>query len=282
MPEANEESKIKIELGDVQKTLFLPLWGRAYETRKPRGLLRDETAVRILEQVDYDFDSLAGKMSPLSQAAWVMRSLCVDEVIRKFLEEYPDGSVVNVGCGMDTTFERVDNGRMRWYDLDLPDVIALRRNFISENERRTMIASSFLDEAWLEQIEINGNVLFIAAGVLYYFEEEEVKQFFLRLARRFAGCQAIFDVASPQGVRTANQMVIERSGLDEGSYLRWALESPADLPDWGGGIRVLEVIRYFGRRGRRLPLKTRLFGLLSDYLKIQYMVHIAIDGSEDE
>ena len=136
--------KIKIELGNVQKTLFLPLWGRAVESKKRKPMLVDETAVRIIEQVDYDFAPMTANLEELSQIAWIKRSLICDQVIDKFLAQYPAGTIVNVGCGLDTTFERVDNGKLRWYDLDLPDVIALRSKFIQESERRTFIASSFL------------------------------------------------------------------------------------------------------------------------------------------
>ena len=80
---------------------------------------------------------LTDNLSDLTQMAWIMRSLCIDETVRIFLEKYPQGTIVNIGCGLDTTFDRIDNGTVRWYDLDLPDVIELRRQFIGETERRS-------------------------------------------------------------------------------------------------------------------------------------------------
>jgi O-methyltransferase involved in polyketide biosynthesis len=161
--------KININLGNVQKTLFLPLWGRAVESRKRKPLLIDETAIKIIEQVDYDFSPMTQNLDELTQIAWIKRSLFCDRVIEKFLTNYPEGTIVNIGCGLDTTFERIDNGRLKWYDLDLPDVIELRSMFVKENERRKFIATSFLEKEWLKKIEVRGNVLFIAAGVFYYF-----------------------------------------------------------------------------------------------------------------
>ena len=162
--------KISVELGDVQKTLFLPLWGRAFESKKEKPLLRDQTALEIIEKVDYDFASIAKNISELSQVAWIMRSIYIDEVIKNFLDKHLKATIVNVGCSMDTTFDRIDNGSLLWYDLDLPDVIESRRKFIKEGERRKFISASFLDEGWLKEIKVVDGVLFIAAGVFYYFE----------------------------------------------------------------------------------------------------------------
>jgi O-methyltransferase involved in polyketide biosynthesis len=268
--------KLSIELGNVQKTMLLPLWGRAFETQKEKPLLVDRAAQEIVHKVDYEFASLAQSMSPLTQVAWIMRSICTDEAIRGFLQKYPRATIVNLGCGLDTTFERVDNGSLGWYDLDLPDVIALRRQLIAETERRTFIAASFLDTDWLEQIHITENVFFIADGVFYYFEEGQIRDFLQRLAGKFPGSEILFDVASPYGVKVANKRVIESSGLDEKSYLKWGLKNPADILAWDARLRLVATYFYFGKRARFLSRRMQFFGFISDWLKIQYMVHLGI------
>ena len=244
--------KIAVELGNVQKTLFLPLWGRAVETKKDHPLLVDVKAVEIMEKVDFDFSTIAAKMSPLSQYAWILRSKHTDTVIKAFLQKYPAGTIVNIGCGLDTTFDRVDNGSLRWYDLDLPDVIDLRRKFIAESDRRMFIACSFLEPDWLKQIKVNGNVLFVAAGVFYYFTEEQIRAFLVRLADRFPGCEVLFDASSSFGVKVANKMVIQRGGLDEKSNLIWGLEKAEDLTVWDPRIKILGTHFYF-REESQIP-----------------------------
>jgi O-methyltransferase involved in polyketide biosynthesis len=144
--------KIEIQLGDVQKTLLLPLWGRAFELQKPKPRLIDKTAVEIVNRLDHDFSTMTKNIHPLTQYAWIARSLHIDRTIREFLQRHPHATIVNLGCGMDTTFDRVDNGTVRWYDLDLPDVIALRNKLISETPRRTSIAASLFDNKWRETI----------------------------------------------------------------------------------------------------------------------------------
>ena len=266
--------KIEINLGNVQKTLLLPLWGRAVESKKANPLLVDETAERIIDLIDYDLSGMAQTMDQITQIAWIKRSLFSDRVIRKFLTKYPEGTIVNIGCGLDTTFERVDNGQLTWYDLDLPDVIALRSKFIEEGDRRKYISSSFLDEDWLTTIQSKANVLFLAAGVFYYFTEEQIKRFLIRLADTFPGCEVFFDVSSPTGVRVANKKVVESSGLDEKSHLIWGLENKKDLLDWDRRFKLIGTYHYF--RTLKIGVRNFLMGTLSDFLGIQYMLHLRL------
>jgi O-methyltransferase involved in polyketide biosynthesis len=270
--------KITVDLGNVQKTLLLPLWGRAVESKKEKPLLVDKTALQIIEAVDYDFSTLTNNLSDLTQVAWIMRSLCIDETVRAFLAKYPKGTIVNIGCGLDTTFDRIDNGTVMWYDLDLPDVIELRRQFIKETGRRKFICASFLDKGWLNEIHVSENVLFIAAGVFYYFEENDVKDFLIRLADRFPGSEIIFDASSPYGIKTANRMVIQRSGLNEKSFLKWGLKNAEALTAWDKRFRILSTHYYFGQNGHHFGLRIRLIGWISDRLRIQYLVHLGMSG----
>ena len=136
----------------------------------------------------------------------------------------------------------------------------------------------YFEESWLNEICVSENVLFIAAGVFYYFEESEVKEFLVRLADRFPGSEIIFDASSPYGIKTANRMVIKRSGLDENSFLKWGLKNAETLAAWDSRFRVLSTHYYFGQQGRDLGLRLRLFGWISDRLKVQYMVHLEMTG----
>ena len=266
--------KIPANLGNVQKTLFLPLWGRSEESKKPHPRLVDQTAVRIMEQVDFDFAKIARNIDDLSQIAWIKRSLICDQVIGTFLENYPEGTVVNIGCGLDTTFERTDNGKLQWYDLDLPDVIEFRSRFVKETDRRKFLTASFLEKQWLEDIDVIGNVLFVSAGVFYYFEEERIQEFVLRLIDRYPGSELLFDASSPLGVKIANKKVVESSGLDEKSHLVWGLRKKGDIVSWDARIRIIDTYSYY--RTQVDGLRNRLMGLISDFLGIQYMIHLGL------
>ncbi len=266
------------KLASVQKTLLLPLWGRAVETRKPHPLLSDPTAVRIIGSIDYDFSMMASRLSFVTQLAWIARSLHIDRTIRRFLAQHPAATIVNLGCGLDTTFERVDNGELRWYDLDLPDVIELRSHYIAQGPRHEFIAASVLDSNWMSLLKIADGVLFVAAGLFYYFEEEEVRNILHGLAERFPGSELIFDAASARGDKAANQRVIRDGGMDQDAQLRWALERAAELQAWDRRIRILDEYPIFRGFKKTLSLKEKWGTFLCDTLRIMSMIHLRMGG----
>ena len=268
--------KVKIELGNIQRTLLLPLWGRAVETQKNNPLLVDKTAVEIVGEIDYDFSEMSKDLSAVSLYGWIRRSILIDTAIRQFLGRHPKATIVNIGCGLDTTFERIDNGTIRWYDLDLPDTIKLRRKFIQETERRKYIASSFLDYVWLNDLIIEDNILFIAAGVFYYFDESQIKDILRKIADLFPGSEIVFDAASPMGIKMANKMVIKRSGMDEKSFLKWGVKSSKTIQSWDKRIIVLNEVSLFHHAIKGHDLKTKIGLMISDIFKMQYMIHLKI------
>jgi O-methyltransferase involved in polyketide biosynthesis len=268
-----------IELGSVQKTLLLPLWGRAVETGKAHPLLVDRAAAEIIAAIDYDFSTIARNISPITQLAWIARSLHTDRTIREFLARDAGATIVNLGCGLDTTFERVDNGRLRWVDLDMPDVMELRKRFIPESARRRSIACSLLDEGWLRQV--TAPALFVAAGVLYYLDEAELKTLFRRLADASPGAEVLFDACSPRGLRMANKKVIEGGGMDRSATLKWALRRARDLESWDSRIAVLAEYGIFQNFKDGLSIGEKVGTTISDALRIMSMVHLRLGRGGD-
>lgn len=266
----------EIKLGAVQETLLLPLWGRACETRKAHPLLRDDKAVSIVESLPYDFSTFAAKVARTSQRAWIARSLYFDAKIKAFAAARPEATVVNVGCGLDTTFDRVDNGRLRWIDLDLPDTIELRRKFFTESDRREIVAGSVFDEAWYERLKGRRNVMLLFAGVLYYFDEAEIRKLFKTFHERLPGAELLFDYASPLGVRIANKKLLDETGMQPGARLKWGIKHIHAIEKWEGNLRVLNRRRMFHDFKHRFPLGQRLDMTLSDALKIMSLAHIRV------
>ena len=267
-------AKIPLELGPIQRTLLLPLWGRAAESRKAKPLLVDHSAMELVRKIDYDFAALAAGLNPASQFGWIARSIQSDRIIRRFLEQYPNGAVVNLGCGLDTTLDRVDNGSLYWYDLDLPDVIALRRELLPERPRVRLIAGSFLDETWWNEIRPANGVLFVAAGLLYYFDPDTIRAFLRRLAARFLGAELIFDGCSPLGLKLAKRMVLRDGGMDDSLVLKWGFQNARSLEDWDPRLQLVEQFSVFRKVGQDLSVRTRLRIAISGLLKIMFMVHL--------
>jgi O-methyltransferase involved in polyketide biosynthesis len=263
-----------VRLGSVQKTLLLPLWGRAVETRRPRPLLVDTAAAEIVARLEHDFSMIAANTHPITRLAWIARSIHVDRTVRELLARHPRATVVNLGCGLDTTFERVDNGQVNWIDLDLPDVVALRNELIAPRSRRRTVAASILDPAWAEGLRSDQGLMLVAAGVLYYLDEATVRQWLARTAAALAGGEIVFDAASPRGVRVANRRVLESTGMDAGAALRWGIERPVEIAGWDPRIEVLETYPMFHGLRSRLAWRARVGTLLSDALNIMSMVRL--------
>jgi O-methyltransferase involved in polyketide biosynthesis len=268
-----------VKLGSVQQTLLLPLWGRAIESQKARPMLIDGEAVRIIQSIPYDFSQIAAKTSFVSQLAWIVRSLHIDRATRAFLGRHPAAIVANLGCGLDTTYERVDNGAVTWYDIDLPDVIELRNAYLQPTSRRKFVSCSILEDGWVQDLKGRSPVLFIAAGVLYYFEENQVRTLLHKLADRFPGGELVFDACSPQGLKIANQRVIEDTGMSSDARLKWGLNRAAELHTWDSRITVLAEYPLFRGMKSGLSLREKWGTFLSDTLRIMSMVHLRFETS---
>lgn len=125
-------SKTKVDLGVVQKTVLITLWVRAWELRQANPIIRDPKSAEILDAINYDFDKFTTAKN--SQISTCLRGLILDSWVRTYLKQYPQSTVVEIGAGLWARFERVNNGKVRWFDLDLPDSMALRRQFFEETE----------------------------------------------------------------------------------------------------------------------------------------------------
>ena len=220
------------ELGIVQQTLFFPLLARARETGRRRPLLRDPKAAELVRQIDFDAGTF--NQSVMSFLV-VLRTMILDWWVRQFLAVNPDGTVVELGTGLNTRFERTDNGSVHWVDLDLPDTIALRRKFFTDSERQRMIAASLLDEDWLTTVkELPAPHFFVADGVLPYLTEDEVTAVLARIAARFPDSLLAFD-AYPRSVLEMEHKMAAKRGI---ARWQWSCDDPRTLEQYG--LRLLE------------------------------------------
>jgi O-methyltransferase involved in polyketide biosynthesis len=267
----------EVNLGSVQETLFLPLWGRAVETQKPKPILVDRQAVSIINNVPYDFTKFAKNIGRISRLSWIARSLFFDNKIRAFLESHPEATIVNIGCGLDTTFDRVDNGKIRWIDLDMPDTIELRKKYLSETDRNQFIPKSVFDKSWYDAIENKNNVMLLIAGVLYYFDEMQVMELFTDFHDLLPGVEVIFDFSSLTGVRMANKKVLEKGGMNKSACLKWGIDDIRALEEWNSNIEVICTMPMFKEFKKNYPAFKRIGMIISDRMKIMSLAHIRIN-----
>ncbi len=243
-------SRIRLQSANaVAETLLIALYARAEEARQPEPLVRDDLAAAMVERIDYDFTR--SQLRGADQVFTVMRLREFDRRARDFLARHPGAVVVHIGCGLDTRFERVDDGQVTWYDLDLPEVVDLRRQLIPEHERRRDLACSVFDPAWLDVVgaEVGRPTMFLAEGVFVYFGASQVRELFLTFLRRFPGAELACDTATPLMVRMHN---LNLMALRQKARLHWGLPHSRDPERWAAGIRLLDEWYYFDRPEPRL------------------------------
>lgn len=214
--------KTKITLRREMETLLIPLYGRAESTRE--GLCSDPYAVEALEKIEYDFHAL--KVPKKLRVLMALRSRILDEIARDFLARNPGATVLSLGSGLDARYARV-RGYGRWYDLDFPEVAALREKLLPAIDGQTNLPSSVTDWAWLDQVPASGaRTLAIAEGLTMYLTDEEVCELFNRIADRFPDACIAFDAYS--------RMTVQRSGSipglkKTGATIRWGIDDPKEL-----------------------------------------------------
>jgi O-methyltransferase involved in polyketide biosynthesis len=241
------------DLSGVSETLLITLYLRAMESQRTDALIQDEKAVELVNRMSYDFNLIRPlHLSEANKLVIILRNREFDRYARAFLARCPDAVVVHIGCGLDSRFERVDNGQVEWYDLDLQDVIELRRKLIrDEGERCHLLGCSVLDNAWLDMVSAYRQrpFLFLAEGVFMYFEGAQVKSLVLTLRDHFPGAELVFDALSPVHVWRHN---LQTSASKINLRTHWGIWHGQEIEGWGDSIRLLDEWGFFDSPEPRL------------------------------
>ena len=273
-----KEKDIKIDLGPVQETLLIPLWARAKEAEKKNPIVLDNYAKDIIRRIDYDFSKFETEEVEGHQFVWPIRAYNFDCVVQEFLKDNSNAIVVNIGAGLDTTFQRIDNGSVQWINIDLPDVITLRKKLIPDSEREITIAKSVFDFTWMESItkKKNQSIMFMAAGVLCYFTPKEVETILKKLAESYPFAHLIFDSMSWLTVWGSNRALMKKSGIDPSSFLKWHLNRASQLKKWVSTVKIINEYPMFSRVEPKEDWDRKLYwGMkIADLLHLYQMVHI--------
>lgn len=283
-----EKDGKSIALSDVAETGMLTFYCHVLESQTTDPILRDEKAVEISRRLNPLFENSSsralrnlakGKISKQLVTHITLRAKKYDEYARSFLAENPDGILVNIGCGMDARFHRVDNGRLTCFDLDLPEMIEFKKQFYEETERYHFIAASVFDYTWMDQVAQVGKrpVLFMAEGVFMYLDGEKVKELILKMQARFPGSDLVCEVVTAIFTRSPwNRMVAlkmnKQLGVGKGAAFTFGVRNSRALETWHTGIEYLEDWSYFDTRHPRLGW-VGVLAKMKVMRNVQYTVH---------
>lgn len=277
--------KYKIEKNTVQETLMIPLYARKICSELYPSLYRDETALRLTEEIDYDFSDLEKKSGSLMQrfgfleAAMRQNDLAYE--VRDYLRSHPRAAVVNLGCGFDSTGRSCDNGSCKIYNLDFPNVIGVRNELLPAGEREENIPCNLNDTAWFEKIDASEGVVFFAAGVFYYFLKEQVRALVCAMAESFPGGVIVFDAANRKAVKLMLKTWLKDAKIKNvGAYFAVS-DAKTELSAWDSRLSVSSRGYMLGYNDLRDPSVSGFFRFLSkvgDNMMKMQIVKIGFGG----
>jgi methyltransferase (TIGR00027 family) len=220
--------------GSVEWTNLVTLYLRAHESRSPHPILGDHAAAAAVDRIEYDFKRIQRTSLPAAnQYLVVLRAKQLDDWCADFLAAHPDAVVLHLGCGLDGRVFRLAVPRsVRWFDVDQPTVIGLRRRLYEETEHYRMIGSSVTDPQWLEQVPTGHPTLVVAEGLLMYLRENDVRALLQRLTDRFDSGEMHFDTLS----RRAPLL----SKLLTRGIIKWGIGNARELETWNPRLRFVE------------------------------------------
>ena len=222
----------KIKLSGVPETMLQTVYARAKESRG-RGVIHDAKAEEIIEKLDDDF-SLADKDTAMHSGV-IARTIVLDQLTKEWLAKHPGAVVVNIACGLDTRCYRV-SGYSHWYNLDLPETMAVRERLLPENGAISQIAMSAMDDWGGKISEQNVPVLVVIEGLTMYLNAKDVQQIFKVISSRFSKATVFVETMNPMIVKRLKERSIEGSHAN----FTWGIKNGKALAELLPGFRFVE------------------------------------------
>ena len=270
---------MSLDLTDVSETLWIPLFGKAIESKRVNGLLNDPKAIEIAEkacELNPKLNRWWKSLSRESQGLMIWRNEAIDEYVQDYLQKYPNGLIVNLGAGLCTRFDRLDNGSLTWVEVDLPQVKSAWLNFNEESDRHQYHTDSIFEEKWIKNIKSiqSENVLFIAEGLLMYFSKEEVKSIFNTIAKELSNSFFVLEAYSKFALMRPHPDVL-RTGAKKFKD-QWRVKTGKDFEKFNPCINHISDHYFLSNKKalRRVPLSHKFgakFPLIAKAGKIVYL-----------
>ena len=259
--------KYKVEKNTVQAALIIPLYSRKLCSRLYPNIYQDETAVQLINEIDYDFSEAEKNSRSLMQRFGAlevaMRQNDLAWEVRDYLKNHPKAAVVNLGCGLDNTGRSCDNGSCKIYNLDFPDVIAVRNELLPADEREENIPCDLNNTKWFEKIDASGGAIFFASGVFYYFLTEQVKALVQEMANAFPGGVLVFDAANRAAVKMIVKTWLKSAKIKDVCAYFAVSDAKSELSLWDSRLKVSSRGYMLGYNDLRDPSVSGFFRFLA-------------------
>ena len=228
-----------MNLEGVEKTMLLTLYAKAWHSKEKNHKFYDSKAVEIISNIDYDF-SIAEK-DKFMQLGTIARTIVLDEMVGDYIEAHPECTIVNIASGMDTRFNRLDNGKINWYNVDLENSANYRLKYIKDTDRVKTLAYSAMDPNWTDEIQIRNDVLFIIEGLTMYLNQKDVEDIINIIDANFDNCRVFMEIMPPISVKNAKEESIE----DTNSKFIWGVEKGHELIKFNSNFKWIKDVNLF-------------------------------------
>lgn len=229
------KGKIKPTINGSAETMLQSFYARAQYSKRKNHKFYDAKAVELVDKIDYDF-SAAAKDSAMGKGV-IARTIVFDELVKNYIEKNPGCTVVNIACGLNTKFYRMDNGKITWYNLDLPETIAIRNQIFEESGRVSTIGISALDSAWPKEVKVRGKMLFIIEGLSMYLTAEENGKILKVIKDNFDNAYILMECLAKTWIKKEG---IEKSIQQTGSKFVFGADHFEDLGNMTKGYHKIK------------------------------------------
>lgn len=265
----NEQTKAE----SVTETLYIPLLAKAGESKKNHPIIYDAKALELANKLANGVDSAKFDGGNITDHGIIVRTEVLDMELKNRLNDCGCLTVVNLGAGLDTRISRFAGGNLIWYDVDLPQVIELRKKYFNEYRQIRFLSKSILDPTWADEIALQNSehVVVIAEGLLMYFTEAEVKQIFSQIGQKFPGCHMYFDVVHSYFV-----------GKGISSRFKWGVSRAEDIKKLNPNI-ILESSWSTGDLHKeRQSLFLRMMNIFPSTRSRSQIIHVRFRNSKED
>lgn len=245
--------KHKVHLTREKATLFITLYAKALDYQSKKPILNDKKANEIFKMVDYDFGKLGNDDN---DKIIVIRAREFDDRIEEFLGLHKNAVVLYLGCGLDSRVTRIRKSPLiSWFDVDYPEVVALRKKFYSNSKNYKMIESSITKPEWLQKIPADRPTIIIAEGVFGYLKGKNVKVLINSLTKHFEHGELMFDVMNSFVLKMGKRDLKKQTGATH----MWAVDDLRDVDRMDRKLkRISEISIFESKYVGKLPIKARL------------------------
>jgi len=267
-------------LGGIGETLLLPLWARARDYKEQKSILNDKISFDIQNQIDYDFSAMDLELGLIAVISLCVRAKNLDAIIKKFIDKHPRGTIISLGSGLETTFFRVDNGKIKWYDLDLKRVIDLRKLYLPESKRVKYLDNSIFKDSWCKKIDRSDEeILIIACGLFMYFEKNQIKKIFSLIIENFPSSELAFDWHSKAAIAVGNEKNLKKLNFTS-KMMNWGIRNPKRIALWDKRIEIIDIHTRYAHIPREASWGKNISNKMDliDKRKISGIIHLKFNG----